>query len=304
MNVLITGASGFLGTNLIQYLTVGNNFDLLVHTRRPGNFHDQNRLVTVMPDLSFASLNHFQIDAVIHLAGVAHDLSGKFKTDDYIAVNFENTARLYDEFLKSNAGKFIFVSSIKALTDKSDFPITESTPATPLTIYGKSKRMAEEYLDSKTAAGKQVFILRPCMIHGQGNKGNLNVLYKLVKWGIPYPLGKFENQRSFLYVENFSFIVRAILDGKVERGAYNLADTGTISTVELVKLINGVLKRKPRIWSMPKKIMKIVFLFSKATLEKLTGNMVVSNKKICKQVGSLPIPMEEGLTRTILSFNG
>lgn len=304
MNVLITGASGFLGTNLIQYLTVGNNFDLLVHTRRPGNFHDQNRSVTVIPDFSSATLNHFQVDAVIHLAGIAHDLSGKFKDEDYIAVNFENTARLYDEFLKSNADKFIFVSSIKALTDKSNFPITESTSATPATIYGKSKRMAEEYLDSKTVAGKQVFILRPCMVHGQGNKGNLNVLYKLVKWGIPYPLGKFENKRSFLSVENFSFIVKAILDGKVEGGAYNLADTGTMSTVELVKLINVVLKQKPRIWKMPKKIIKIIFSFNQAMLEKLTENMVVSNQKICNHVGTLPVPMEEGLKQTVLSFNG
>ena len=86
--------------------------------------------------------------------------------------------------------------------------LTEDTIPNPKTHYGISKLQAENYiLDQKLPEGKRVYILRPCMIHGPGNKGNLNLLYTLVKKGFPWPLGAFENQRSFLSIDNFQIQV-------------------------------------------------------------------------------------------------
>jgi nucleoside-diphosphate-sugar epimerase len=85
--------------------------------------------------------------------------------------------------------------------------LTEEVEPKPLTHYGKSKLMAEEYILSQPlSVGKSYYILRPCMIHGPGNKGNLNLLYQIVQKGIPYPLAAFENKRSFLSIENLCFI--------------------------------------------------------------------------------------------------
>src|SRR5690606_31466401 len=102
---------------------------------------------------------------------------------------------LYDWYLKSKATKFIYASSVKAIADSVEGELTEDTPARPLTAYGISKLKAEEYIQqlSLGMTSKAFYILRPCMVHGPGNKGNLNLLYKFVTKGIPYPLGAFNN---------------------------------------------------------------------------------------------------------------
>jgi nucleoside-diphosphate-sugar epimerase len=304
MNVLITGASGFLGTNLLSILARERGVHLFAHTRQKQKLVASDQQIQVLSDLSAATFNTHQINAVIHLAGIAHDLSGKFKESDYMAVNYHNTARLYDEFLKSDATFFIFVSSIKAVIDKCTETVTEATPAHPATAYGASKWKAEQYLNAHPLPGKQVFILRPCMVHGPGNKGNLNSLFRFVKWGIPYPLGKFINKRSFLSVHNFAFIVSAILKGNVQSGTYNLCDSDSISTVELVQMMYHSLGRKPRVWYLPKSWIKILFFFKQGMIGKLTENMVISNQKICAQVGPLPVSLRDGLMQTISHFNG
>ena len=110
-------------------------------------------------------------------------------------------------FLSSDAKIFITLSSVKAVKDFLDFDLTEDIEATPISIYGQSKLTAEKYLQTKlfNLTYKRVHILRPCMIHGPGNKGNLNLLYSVISKGFPWPLGAFDNKRSFCSIENFSF---------------------------------------------------------------------------------------------------
>jgi nucleoside-diphosphate-sugar epimerase len=312
--VLITGITGFLGKSLVEYFQNNEHVILYGHSRKAAKatieFHENG--IEILQEIDSEVLNEYRIDIIIHLAGIAHDLSGKYREDDYQRVNCDNTKLLYDQFLKSAAGLFVFVSSIKAVVDHSDLVIDEEYPPTPEGAYGKSKLMAEQYLMQNRQHGKLTYILRPCMVHGLGNKGNLNLLYKFVKKGIPFPLGAFDNKRSFLSVENFCVVLESIIAGTLKHGIYHLADSEALSTNELVKLIGQGIGKKVIILNIPKKVIFALATlgtwlhlpFGKGNIEKLTENMVVSNKKLLLNLGhKLPVSAGQGLLKTIKSFD-
>jgi nucleoside-diphosphate-sugar epimerase len=294
MNITITGASGFVGTNLIKYLS---SFEIKKLSVR---YQDKQKI-----DLEDA-------DAVVHLSGKAHDLKNVSKPQDYYDANFELTKQLYDAFLKSNVSKFVFISSVKAAADSVDGILMEEQTPNPATHYGKSKLMAEEYIRSQPLPEeKSYYILRPCMIHGPGNKGNLNLLYKFVKMGIPYPLAAYKNNRSLLSVENFCFTINELLKSNFPVGTFNLADKVSLPTNEIVKTITEVLNLKTRLWRLPIPLLSALakigdffkLTFNTERLNKLTENYVVSNQKIIDILGKeFPVESKEGLRKTIESF--
>ncbi|MGC4023576.1 MAG: NAD-dependent epimerase/dehydratase family protein [Cyclobacteriaceae bacterium] len=298
--ILITGVSGFVGTNLVSYLRGKPEYELFGHSRL-----NEVSNVKLVAKTDASTIDENKIETVIHLAGIAHDLGGKFKAEDYYRVNFEGTKNVVDEFLKSNATKFIFVSSIKATVDTSSVPAEEMMQPSPVTDYGKSKRMAEEYILSKSWGEKKFYILRPAMIHGPGNKGNLNLLYKFVRSGLPFPFGAFHNQRSFHSIENFSYAIESLLNKNIDSGIYHLADDGFLSTTELYRIIAEGLNKKSRVWNLPKGIIELAATITgkKSMVNKLTEDMMVSNEKIKKEIGAMPLSMKEGLIKTIRSFD-
>lgn len=308
MNILITGVSGFLGSNLVDYFKSDSSIKLYGHSRNRLKTQAiyKNNEIELIEECSIEFLNEAEIDCVVHLAGIAHDLGGNYNDEDYEEVNFRQTCQLFDKFVVSKTKKFIYVSSIKAAIDTADYPVDENVTPSPSTPYGKSKLKAEEYIKSKILQeGKQYFLLRPCMVHGPKNKGNLNLLYKYVKSGLPYPFGGFHNQRSFLSIENFNFVIRNIITQKIPSGIYHLADTGYQSTTELVQLIASTLGKKVSIWNIPVGTVRAIFsLYKKQLLVKLTESMMVSNEKIETAMQMrLPVSMEEGLRKTVLSFH-
>jgi nucleoside-diphosphate-sugar epimerase len=251
----------------------------------------------------------------VHLAGKAHDLKNVTDPSDYYTVNTELTKKIYDRFIVSDAKVFITLSSVKAVADELDIVLTEEHIPNPITHYGKSKLLAEEYILSKEIpAGKRVYILRPCMIHGPGNKGNLNLLFKIVKKGIPWPLGGFENKRSFCSIDNLCFIINELIENdQIPSGIYNVADDEPLSTNELIRLISKSIGKKATIWNMPKsliiglaKIGNVLKLpLNTERLDKLTETYIVSNQKIKKTINkSLPISSTDGLLKTLNSFSG
>ena len=295
MNVKITGCSGFLGKNLIPYLS--NN---ILHIYCIGRNDIGHNLTGC--------------EAIIHLAGKAHDLKKISNPEEYYEVNYDLTKQLYDAFLQSNAKKFIFISSVKAVADEVTGILTEDINPNPQTHYGKSKLMAEEYIQSQPLPeGKSYYILRPCMIHGPGNKGNLNLLFKFVKKGIPYPLAGFNNKRSFLSVENLCFVINELITrGDIPGGIYQLSDDESLSTNTVVSILASSLNVKPRLWKIPKSV--ITFLakagdwlhlpLNSERLNKLTESYVVSNQKIKQALKKeLPLTAIEGLKVTANSFS-
>lgn len=295
MKITITGATGFVGVNLQDYLR-------LYHEIAPIS-------VRYIPNQTF----ELKMDVIIHLAGKAHDLKKISHPQEYYEANFELTKQLFDTFLSSKASVFIFMSTVKAVADGVKGVLTEGSIPDPKTHYGIAKHKAEQYIISKELpTGKRVYILRPCMIHGPGNKGNLNLLYQLVSKGLPWPLGAFENQRSFLSIENLCFVIKELLENEtVPSGIYQIADDESLSTNELIQLLGASLGKKTKIWKINAPFIKFLasigdkihLPLNSERLQKLTENYVVSNEKIVKVLGKrLPVSAREGLLKTFRSF--
>lgn len=303
--LIITGATGFVGQNLVPYL---EDKDYLVNK--------VSRNVINSKSISYDILNKNDLNkckAFIHLAGKAHDLKNVSKPEEYFNVNTELTKQVFDIFLDSDCEVFIFISSVKAVQDHLDGVLTEDMEAMPKSPYGQSKLAAEEYiLNMKIPDNKRVYVLRPCMIHGPNNKGNLNLLYKIVKQGIPSPFGLFNNKRSFVSIANFCYIIEELLLKMPSSDVFNVADDESYSINELMQIISESLSKKSTIIKVPKFIIKIIanigdlisFLpLNSERLEKMTENYRVSNLKILNTLNIvLPVTAKEGLKSTIQSF--
>lgn len=299
MTTIISGTSGFVGKNLVSYF---KNFKINILKLTRENLNINN------------FFEYGKLDAIIHLAGKAHDLKNISNPKEYYQVNTEITKELFDAFLLSDIKVFITISSVKAVADHIDFKLTEEVIPSPVTHYGKSKMLAEQYILSKDIPeGKRVYILRPCMIHGPGNKGNLTLLYHIVSKGFPWPLGKFVNSRSYLSVENLCFILKELIERvDIPSGVYNVADDVPLSTNEVIRLIAESKGKEARIVNLNKSL--IVFLakignilklpLNTERLDKLTESYEVSNTKLKNALGkNLPVSSKEGLKKTFQSFS-
>lgn len=298
MTCIITGSTGFVGENLTAYLSLyGISFISL--TREEFVQGDYSKLEGC--------------DVVIHLAGKAHDLKNLAGSDEYNLVNFELSRKLFDAFVRSDCSKFIFISSVKAYADHLNIPLTEDVIPDPKTPYGLSKLRAEKYMQNiSLPRSKSLYILRPCMIHGPGNKGNLNLLYRVISMGLPYPLAAFENKRSFLSIENLCFVIKEILQRyDIPPGAYQIADDETLSTNELIKLIGQASGNKPRFWKINPGVIKSIaklgdilgLPLTSERLNKVIENYVVVNYKLKKALGrDLPVKAKDGIVKTVRSF--
>ena len=292
MSIFITGSSGFVGSSFLNH------------------FYNESTRVSSRGNES----NIDGAEVVIHLAGKAHDLKNTSESQEYYEVNTELTKVVYDAFLASEAKVFITLSSVKAVADEVEGVLTEDHGPNPITHYGKSKLLGEQYIFSKEIPeGKRVYVLRPCMIHGPGNKGNLNLLYKLVSKNIPWPLGAFENRRSFCSIDNLMFIFNELIEREdIPSGIYNVADDEPLSTNELIGLIAQSQNRNPKLWNISKKFIERVasigdkfrLPLNTERLQKLTSSYVVSNAKIKAAIGKpLLVSSREGLLKTFKSFN-
>ncbi len=297
MVIGISGTSGFIGKHLKEYLL--KHVFATIYS------------INLREDLNFDEISNLEV--IIHLAGKAHDLKFVSRPEEYFQVNYELTKEIYNAFLISDAKKFIFISSIKACADHVKGILKESDSPDPKTHYGKSKLMAEEYIQCQPLPeGKSYYILRPCMIHGSGNKGNLNLLYKIVSKNIPWPLGAFDNKRSFCSIDNLMFIFKELIEREdISSGVYNVADDEPLSTNVLIGLIAESKNRKPIVWNISKKFIegfasigdKLHLPLNKGRLYKLTSSYVVSNTKIKAAIGKpLPMTSSHGLLKTFKSF--
>lgn len=296
MKISVTGATGFVGQNLLKFLNE-RNYEIKGISLRDEDWQ-----------------SHLEGEALIHLAGKAHDTSNASQSVEYFKVNRDLTIKLFENFLKSDINDFFYFSSVKAVADTVDGILDEEVCGDPLTPYGKSKLEAEEYLTSKELPdGKRLFIIRPCMIHGPGNKGNLNLLYRIVRKGIPWPLAAFHNQRSFLSIDNLSYLIeQMLLKNTVPSGIYNFADDDALSTNELVTLISETLGKKPKLWRISSGLIQrlakigdvLPLPLNSERLKKLVESYEVSNLKVKKalEISKLPSDAKDGLIKTIRSF--
>lgn len=296
-NITVFGSSGFVGQHL-QKVFVGSNSI---------NLRNENWQTSIPNDTQI----------FVNLVGKAHDHNGKATERDFYFANVELTKKIFNSFLASNAKLMIHISSIAALEEfESRKPLLETDVCNPFSLYGKSKRAGEKWLlEQNLPHDKKVIILRPPMIHGEGDKGNLGLLYKLISKGIPYPLSSFDNHRSFISIDNFIYFVKNIIDKFeiFESEIYHISDDEPISTNKIIDIIKKVENKKVMNLSLPKSLViglaKVGDIFplplNSKRLKKMTSDLIVSNQKIKTVLGidRLPLTAEQGLEKTIKSFN-
>lgn len=296
--ITILGGSGFIGQHLEKDLKL--------------NYHVENLSLRDMENLAKIQNS----DVVINLIGKAHDHKGVATERDYYYANYDLVKEIYDAFVKSNACLFIHVSSIAALEEEgSSNALIEGMDCKPVSWYGKSKRKAEEFLLSQDIPeGKKVIILRPTMVHGPGDKGNLTLLYSIISKGIPNPLAKYDNKRSFLAIDNFNFFVEKIIESykTMPSGIYHMCDDEAISTSYIISCIGRITDKKVLNLKIPKWLMNgvasvgdfIPLPINTKRLSKLTSDLIVSNNKLklALNIQKLPFNAIQGLETTIASF--
>lgn len=293
--ILIIGATGFVGENLLRHIEFSKGCSL-----RDKDWKSQ--------------IDGFEI--LVNLVGKAHDHRGEASEQDYFFVNLELVKEIFHAFVCSNASILLHVSSIAALEEySSNRPLTEEDICHPESWYGKSKREAEKWLlAQELPSNKKLIIIRPPMIHGPGDKGNLGLLYGLISRGLPYPLGSFDNYRSFISIENFCFFIIQMIEkrDRLHSGIFHVADNEFVSTNQIIEIIKQVTgKRVPNL-SLPKFLVLgiarigdfIPIILNSKRLKKMTSNLLVSNEKSKSSlnVTRLPLTAEEGLIKTIESF--
>ena len=292
MKVLITGAYGFVGSNLCRYLVKKGHechaLDVPAAKRDDVPYHSVFTWDDLLKDDQ--SFPAGEYDAVVHLAGKAHDLKKVSSEQSYFDINVGLTEKIFNAS-NGKVSRFVYFSSSKADANGN--------------AYGRSKLAAEKFLDGRA------IVLRPAMIHGPGNKGNLNLLWGLTKRGLPWPLAAFENKRSFASIGNVCAAVEALCERGVN-GVYPIADDEMLSTKRLIELIAETCRKPARLWRLPKPMMKaaakigdVLHLpLNTERLGKLTEDNFVDNSELKKLLRweKMPIAAEEGMRITLASF--
>lgn len=288
MKILITGAYGFVGTNLCRYLSEKGHacFALDIPTAK----RDDVPYKTFYTWDDLDKIEWTGVDAVVHLAGKAHDLKKVSDPQSYFDINVGLTERIFNA-CNGKVPRFIYFSSSKAAD--ADTP------------YGKSKLAAEQFLNGRA------IVLRPAMIHGPGNKGNLNLLWGIAWRGFPWPLAAFENNRSFTSIGNICAAVEALCE-RGENGIYPIADDEMLSTNRLIGLMAETCGRTPHLWRLPKGLMRFAakvgdvlhLPLNTERLGKLTEDSFVDNSALKSHLNwsQMPIRAENGMRETLKSF--
>lgn len=299
MTILVTGATGFVGTHLTSHLsTHGYHISPITRT----GFGEITPSSEWGPVLS-------GIDTVIHLAARVHlmkdDASDPLTA--YRAVNTDSTLHLARQAAKAGVRRFIFLSSIKVNGEGREAPYTEQDTPAPGDPYAISKWEAEQGLQEIAAqTGMDIVILRPPLIYGPGVKANFLRLLQWVERGIPLPLGRVSNQRSLLYIGNLVNAIQICIEHPAAANqTFLVCDNEALSTAELIRKMSKQFQRNPKLLNVPLPILLPLFsiLGRKQEADRLVGSLLLDNRKIRQMLGwRPPFSFDEGLAQTIMAY--
>lgn len=312
MQVLVTGANGFVGRSLCLALADdGHKVLEAVRSLDKQIIGVDQVLITSIGKTADWSSALQNVDVVVHLAARVHVMNEV--ADDALAefrkVNVEGTLNLANQAAKAGVKRFVFVSSIKVNGEHTlaDCPFTANDDANPKDPYGISKHEAEQGLFLiAQQTGMEVVIIRPPLVYGAGVKANFASMMRVVKRGIPLPLGAIHNKRSFVYIGNLvSLIVRCIDHPAAANQVFLVSDGCDLSTTELLQKCAVALDVKARLLPVPQKLLafSLALLGKRAVAQRLCGNLQVDiNKARILLDWVPPVSVEDGLKATALGL--
>ena len=302
--VLVTGASGFAGPPVVAALREAG-FTVRAALRRdvPTMRETETVLIGDLADPIDWRDALADVDHVVHLAGLAH-AGPALHEDLYRRINTEATLRLAEAAEAAGAKRFVFISSIKALTGASDGTFQDEDEPHPTDAYGRSKLAAEQGL---VPLDLDWIALRPVLIYGPGVKANMAALLQRAKLPVPLPLGGLTAPRSLLSVENFaSAMLFALSPDCPARRSYIVSDPEPVSVAEMLREMRAGMGRSPGLLPIPPAILQNTarLLGRGGAYQKLAGGLVARPDALLR-AGWWPIlPVREGLRRLGASVRG
>lgn len=304
-NILVTGASGFVGgavakslqdANVICYGRTKPTFESGVADFIKGELTNQELLREALID----------VDVVIHCAARAHVMDDQVSDPlkAYREVNTQNTLYLAKAAALAGVKRLIFLSSIKVNGESTSDrePFTANEPVNPCDPYGISKFEAEESLKKiSVETGLEVVIIRPPLVYGPGVKANFSSMMKLAKKNFPLPLGAIHNKRSLVALENLvDLILTSIHHPRAANQTFLVSDDHDLSTTELIEMMTRAAGHSPRMLSVPQRWLEIggKLVGKKQIIERLCGNLQVNISHTKNTLGwKPPLSVEEGIRR-------
>jgi UDP-glucose 4-epimerase len=304
--VLLTGASGFIGTRLTGVLAK-MGWQVRAASRDPSTIQVAKGVERVaMPDLGGQADWPALLDGashVVHLAGIAH-APGSLPDELYTRINADAAGELA-EAARGRIERLVLISSVRAQAGLSaDHAITEKDAALPTDAYGRSKLAAERLI---AQSGVTFTVLRPAVVYGKGVKGNIASLATLAKTPMPLPFAGLDNRRSLLALENLVSAISLVLGSEqAANETFLVADAGPISVADLVAAMRAGLGRPPHLVRVPLGAVKrLMRSFGReAEWERISGDFVIDASKLMG-IGWRPaVATRDGIVRMMHAENG
>ena len=312
MKILITGATGFIGTQLSE--TLAKSGHEVRNTARSFALNSSTTREVITCDLESAgNLDHLTTgcDAIVHLAGRAHVMSDDPATSEllYLSANVNVTKNLVQSASRTGVKRMILMSSVKVNGESTtiDSPFTSHDTPNPQDPYGRSKTQAEQALwDVASTSGLEGVVIRPPLVYGPGVRANFASLIGIVNRGIPLPLGSIHNKRSFVSIDNLIDCIATALQSSNAAGqTFLVSDGQDLSTPELIRSIASALHKSPTLFPFPPVLLKLAATSAgkRSAYDRLCGSLTV-DIALTKQKLSWtpPFTIQDSLQRTVDAF--